>query len=71
MDLWRCIYEGYKKIYDEEEADAGDPGSAPNLLNRGQSEGRFGIWGHYISELYIEQINYNARTRTISMFIGS
>ena len=71
MDVFRCIYEGYKKIYDEEEEDAGDPGSAPNLLNRGESEGRYGIWGHYISELYIEQIFYNETTKTISMFIGS
>ncbi len=71
MDLWRCIYEGYKKIYDAEEADAGDPGNAPNLLNRGRSDGRYGVWGHSIGELYIEQINYNTRTKRISMFIGS
>lgn len=71
MDLWRYIYEGYKKIYDEEESDAGDPGNAPNLLNRAQSNGRYGIWGHYLGELYIERISYDANTKRVSMFIGS
>ncbi len=71
MDLWRCIYEGYKRIYDEEESDADDPGNAPNLLNRGISQGRYGIWGHYIDELWIERIFYDARSKRITMFIGS
>ena len=68
LDLWRCIYEGYKRIYDEEEADAGN---APNLMNRARSGGRYGIWGHYMSNLYLEWITYDDLTKTISMFIGS
>lgn len=71
MDLWRCIYEGYKKIYEEEEAEVGDPGSYENLYNRKKSNGNYGIWGHYIEELYLESIRYDAKKKLITMFIGS
>lgn len=71
MDLWRCICEGYKKIYDEEELDVGDPGTVPNMLNRARSFGRYGIWGHDIDDLSIERIYYSAKTKRVNLFIGS
>ena len=71
LDVYRCIYEGYKKIYDEEEEAVGDPGIYGNVLNRKRSDGPYGIWGHYIGELWIEGITYNTQTKTIDMFIGS
>ncbi|NVM54285.1 MAG: hypothetical protein HWN66_11340 [Candidatus Helarchaeota archaeon] len=71
MDIFRCIYEGYKKIYEEEEKDLGDPGSAPHLLNRARSNGKYGIWGHYMGDLYIEGVLYNKSNKTIKLRIGS
>lgn len=72
LDLYRCIYEGYKKIYDEEEEVVGDPGTlSQRVLNRARSEGPYGIWGHYLSELWIERIFYNPQTKTVEIFIGS
>lgn len=71
MDLWRCIYNGYKKIYDEEEKVAEDPGTAPGLLNRALSSGPYGIWGHDIGELHIEKITYHQKNKLITLSIGS
>jgi len=41
------------------------------VMNRARSEGPYGIWGHYLSELWIERISYNPQTRTVKLFIGS
>jgi len=41
------------------------------LLNREESDGVFGIWGHDIGDLVIEQLTYNPDTKKINMFIGS
>ena len=71
IDLFRCIYEGYKKIYEEEAATVGDPGRYKRLMNRRPSNGPYGIWGHYMEELIIERINYDPSTNTLNMLIGS
>ena len=71
MDLFRRIYEGYKKIYDEEDAEVGDPGIYEMLYNRKESDGKYGIWGHYIADLSIEILYYDPSTRILKMAIGS
>lgn len=53
-DFYRAVYEGYVKIYAEEEGAAGDPGLIPGMLNRASSEGPHGIWGHGIEDLFLE-----------------
>jgi len=70
-DLFRHIYEAYKNIYDEEEQQVGDPGTYENLYNRKKSEGPYGIWGHQLGDLYLESINYNPKTKTVNLAIGS
>ena len=71
MDLLRFVYEGYKKIYDEEEEEVGDPGIYDKLYNRKPSHGKYGIWGHYMNDLYLEIINYNPEKRLCTLDIGS
>lgn len=46
----------YKKIYEEEEEDCGDPGRIEGMINRAQSHGRFGIWGHYLGDLMLHSL---------------
>ena len=70
-DLFKIIYEEYKKIYDEEEAQVGDPGTYERLYNRKKSGGPYGIWGHYLEDLYLEFIRYDSKTRTVYLAIGS
>lgn len=53
-DFYRAVYEGYVKIYAEEEAATGDPGMIPGMLNRAASNGPHGIWGHGLEDLFLE-----------------
>lgn len=53
-DFYRAVYEGYTKIYAEEDAAVGDPGLIPGMLNRATSSGPHGIWGHGIEDLFLE-----------------
>ena len=71
MDILRCVYEGYTKIYDEEEAEAGDPGIYERLYNRRPSHGKYGIWGHYMNDLFLEIIFYNPKEKLCTLAIGS
>ena len=71
LDLFRCIYEGYKDIYEAEEKEVGDPGTYRMLYNRKQSKGKYGIWGHYMNDLRIEGIIYDSKERFIELSIGS
>ena len=70
-DLFRYIFEEYKKIYDEEEEEVGDPGTYERLYNRRSSNGRYGIWGHYLEDLYLEFIRYDEKSKTVHPAIGS
>jgi len=71
LDLFRCIYEGYIKIYETEKDETGDPGAIEGLYNRKTSKGKFGIWGHYIDELLIEGVVYDSKDKVVELIIGS
>ena len=71
LDLFRCIYEGYKNIYKTEEREVGDPGTYERLYNRRQSEGKYRIWGHYMNDLRIEGIVYDSKTKLVELLIDS
>lgn len=48
-----AVYAAYKSIYDEEGNENVVP-SGMGLLNRGRSFGPYGIWGHDLTDLYLE-----------------
>ena len=54
VEFWCAVYEGYTQIYREEDESEGETDNIPGMLNRQQSEGPHGIWGHHIGDLYIE-----------------
>lgn len=76
--LLEIIREAYEGIYLSEEG--GDPAPTSQqfgevvILNRPQTEGIFGIWGHGIADLAVEEIDIyrldNGRY-TMDVFIGS
>ena len=41
------------------------------LLNRNQTNGMYGIWGHDIEDLSIDGLNYNTQTKTLFLGMGS
>jgi len=53
LDLINAISTKYKQIYDEENNSVGDPGYIEGMFNRNKSNGPYGIWGHYITDLVL------------------
>ncbi|MFX1385093.1 MAG: hypothetical protein ACFFBP_21935 [Promethearchaeota archaeon] len=70
-DLFRYIYKGYTKIYDEENQDIGRFDNISKGLNRPETQGRYGIWGHELGDLFIEEVWYNSRVKIVSLIVGS
>jgi hypothetical protein len=58
--LIEMICDFYEEIYDEEEKTTSTKiGNLPNMLNRNITDGRYGIWGHAISDLLLHTIKYD------------
>ena len=57
LDLINVISTKYRQIYEEENNSVGDPGYIEGMYNRKQSEGPYGIWGHYITILIWSKFN--------------
>ena len=56
IELCQVVMDQYKKIYEEEEEEDGDPGYIPGMLNRAKSNGKYGIWGHDIGDLILHTL---------------
>jgi hypothetical protein len=68
------IINTYKQIYEEEEKTNMDTGKVVTncrLLNRPTTSGKYGIWGHAISDLVIEKILYEPKKKLVTLHIGS
>lgn len=56
-ELYEQISAHYHAIYAEEDAAVGPTSTVtPNMFNRAKSNGPYGIWGHYISDLTLEDV---------------
>ncbi|KAN0027197.1 hypothetical protein ACTFIU_009884 [Dictyostelium citrinum] len=51
VELLAIYSRAFQYIYEEEEKEVGNPGHIPGLLNRDTSHGRYGVWGHDLSDL--------------------
>ncbi len=57
-ELVRVIQERYHIIYTEEENDCGVVGTInPRMMNRAFSDGKYSIWGHYLSDLDLHEVS--------------
>lgn len=66
-NLLRFGARDYKKIYDAEK----DPGYIPGMFNRSRSDGPYGIWGHYMGDLFFEGILIDEHNKTVRFSMGS
>lgn len=60
----------YKQVYKEEHDEVGDPGHVAGMLNRKESNGKYGIWGHDIGDLFLEGIIKRDKTH-FELIMGS
>ncbi|EGC36645.1 hypothetical protein DICPUDRAFT_150822 [Dictyostelium purpureum] len=51
IELLAIYTSAYQWIYKEEESQVGNPGHIEGMLNRDQSHGRYGIYGHDLGDL--------------------
>lgn len=70
LEFFKAVFDGYTQIYKTEEKDDKDPGMISGMTNRAPSEGRYGIWGHIIEDLYLEGI-IDEGQGNFSLAIGS
>lgn len=71
-DLLQFGKEDYQKIYAEEDKTTNrEPGNIPGMLNRNTTDGKYGIWGHSLDDLYFEQISIDDEKKTVYFAIGS
>lgn len=62
----------YQRIYDEEDETASaPPRSMGNLVNRGFSDGKYGICGHYLGDLTFVEILVYPVAREIRFSVNS
>lgn len=55
-ELALLISSQYHEIYEKEEAEVGNPGYIPGMLNRKASHGPYGIWGHDLGDLVLHTV---------------
>jgi hypothetical protein len=70
--LIRAIAARYRKIYEEEEDSSPvAPSLIPGMLNRAPTEGRYGIWGHVLSDLALHSVVLDEATGLYCLGIDS
>lgn len=70
LDILELAAQDYKRIYDEEDETASaDSTPSGTLINRGESHGKHGIWGHVIEDLVFE--NVHVKNFKVEFDIGS
>jgi len=71
-ELLALGHADYVCIYQEEDHSVGHKtGMIPGMLNRQQSNGSHGIWGHVIEDLVFEAIHIDRKKKTITFGMGS
>mmetsp|Transcript_58984 Transcript_58984/g.144663 ORF Transcript_58984/g.144663 Transcript_58984/m.144663 type:complete len:265 (+) Transcript_58984:64-858(+) len=72
QEFAQAVATTYKEIYEEEErSQTIAPQSAPGMLNRGFSNGSWGIWGHYLWDLHFHSAHYDHESGVYSLGIDS
>lgn len=71
IDILLQARADYETIYALEDAAVGKTDHIPGMLNRAQSEGPYGIWGHDFSYLYFESLEVYPETRMVEFGMGS
>lgn len=68
-DLILIVSQEYKRIYNEEEESADTktiaPGDREGLMNRNQTDGKYGIWGHDINDLDLSAVVVHTQNNSI------
>ena len=72
-DFVKAFCEAYQEIYTIEDESIKNVEAAhiPGMYNRNQTDGCFGIWGHDLEDLVLEDVSFYDGGRHITFMIGS
>lgn len=70
LDLGTAIANKYKEIY-EEEGKSETMETPCYSWNRKQTHGKYGIWGHYLEDLWISEVDYDETNNLYKLVISS
>jgi len=77
-DMIDAICKKYKEIYKEEEetstikeAPVGMCASGIYLMNRKRTNGKYGIWGHVIEDLYLDRLELDTENKVLILGVES
>lgn len=66
------VLDIYDEVYAEEERTSSiTPGYIPGMLNRNRTDGKYGVYGHVLSDLYWGSAHYEAKSNHIVLGIDS
>ena len=69
--ILRTAADDYQRIYREEDEGMKNLSPSGIPLNRGFSDGPWGIWGHDIGDLYFEGVIIDEKNGTVDFEMGS
>ena len=71
-DFVRAFCDAYQMIYDMEDGTSDiKADNIPGMYNRNRTNGCFGIWGHEIGDLVLEDVSFDDGGNTITFIVGS
>ena len=67
-DIVNFVVKCYKKIYQEEDKSTNiSAGKIPGMYNRNSTDGKYGIWGHDLSDLILCTLFVNGNKLTVGV----
>lgn len=72
-DFVKAFCEAYQEIYtiEDESVKGTKPGHLPGMYNRNRTDGCFGIYGHDLEDLVLEDVSFYDSGRHITFMMGS
>jgi hypothetical protein len=62
----RAAAEKYAQVYAEEKATTSKPvANIPGMMNRAESDGKYGIWGHNLDDLVLEGVHLRTESGAV------
>lgn len=65
------IVNKYREIYEEEDRSKTETIPSGTVLNRGFTNGTYGVWGHALSDLDLVSIKWDTETNELSLGVDS
>jgi len=70
-ELVEIVCEAYHQMYREEDVSSSVHAQFLHSLNRDKTNGKYGIWGHYLTDLSLAELSYEMNGNTLYTGVDS